>query len=179
MQATYSDPMSQEEAVRIFASVLQAEGLHAGLAFLNSRTPHRCTAVYKYAGQVMLNVLVFDRMDPENRSGIDVAAEDAYCAQVSRRGKAFEFRDTALLARGEQRPGNPVVCYCGVVIPDPKGAAWGTLCHYDFKPCEMRKSDIPLLEAVSRLVYDHAIQELARRVPAVEVRAGGLPSSAG
>ena len=145
--------MSEQEAVGAFASLLQASGLQAALAFLNSRTPYRCTAVYRYDGHVMTNVLLYDRMDPHASHGIDVAVADAYCAQVAERRQAFEFTDTRLLARSELRPHNPVVCYCGVVLQDPAGAIWGTLCHYDFQPCQMRRSDIPLLQAVSPLVY--------------------------
>jgi hypothetical protein len=148
--------MSLETEVDTFASVLESEGLHRALAFLNSRTPHRCTAVYRYEGSIMRNVILYDRMDPACLRGIDVAADDAYCAVVAKRGSAFEFRDTRLLAHGDRREHNPVVCYCGVLVRDGHGAAWGTLCHYDFKPCQMRKSDIPLLDAVARLVYDEA-----------------------
>jgi len=147
--------MSEEADIRAFASILKTEGLHPALAFLNSRTPHRCTAVYRNDGHVMSNVAIHDRMDPTCDRGIDVAVEDAYCAHVAAQGAAFEFRDTRLLAVGEYRANNPVVCYCGVVIPDGSARMWGTLCHYDFKPCEMRKSDIPLLQAVAPLVYEH------------------------
>jgi hypothetical protein len=154
--------MPEEAAVRAFASILEREGLHAALAYLNSRTPHRCTAVYRYGGDVMRNVLLYDRMDPQARHGIDVALADAYCGQVAARGNHFEFSDTRLLPASQQCPHNPVVCYCGVVIPGPAGAAWGTLCHYDFKPCQMRKSDIPLLQAVVHLVHEHAARDLAQ-----------------
>lgn len=147
--------MSQEADVREFTSILETEGMHPALAFLNSRTPHRCTAIYRNDGHVMSNLVLYDRMDPTCRRGIDVAVDDAYCSHVGAHGQAFEFRDTQLLAVGEHRPNNPVVCYCGVVISDGSARMWGTLCHYDFKPCEMRKSDIPLLQALAPLVYAH------------------------
>lgn len=150
--------MSLEAHVRGFALILEAEGLHPALAFLNSRTPHRCTAIYRNDGRVMTNLAVYDRMDPSCEQGIDVAVEDAYCTHVGTHGKAFEFRDTQLLALGEHRPNNPVVCYCGVVISDGSARMWGTLCHYDFKPCEMRKSDIPMLQAVAPWIYKHLTQ---------------------
>lgn len=153
--------MSQEADVRSFASIIRTEGLHSALAYLNSRTPHRCTAVYRNDGHVMTNLAVYDRMDPSSQRGIDVAVADAYCSHVGAQGQAFEFRDTRLLAVGEHRPNNPVVCYCGVVIPDGSARMWGTLCHYDFKPCEMRKSDIPLLRAVAPLVYEHLVASMS------------------
>lgn len=164
--------MAHETEARTFAAFLEARGLHAALGFLNGRTPHRCTGVYRYDGALMTNVIVFDRMEPGTLHGIDVAVTDAYCAQVVANGGAFEFRETRLLARGQQRPANPVVCYCGVVIPDADGKVWGTLCHYDFKPCQMRKSDIPLLQAVAPLVYRYAAV-----APALQARGSPRPAT--
>ena len=151
--------MSQEAEARVFASTLASRGLHAALAYLNSRTPHRCTAIYRYDGPTMASVMLYDRMEPAATRGIDVAVADAYCAQVAQRGQPFEFRDTTLLARGDRRARNPVVCYCGVLIPDGAGVPWGTLCHYDFQPCQMRRTDIPLLQAVAPLLYEQAAAE--------------------
>ena len=145
--------MSRPAELASFRSLLQGEGLRPALAYLNSRTPHRCTAVYRYEGEVMRNVLLFDRGDPTIERGIDVAVQDAYCGAVATTGKPFAFKDTRLLAQGRQLPQNPIVCYCGVLIRTPEGAAWGNLCHYDFQPCEMRTSDIPLLESAAPLVY--------------------------
>lgn len=166
--------MPQEADVRVFASILETEGLHPALAFLNSRTPHRCTAVYRNDGHVMSNLAVYDRMDPACERGIDVAVEDAYCSRVGAQGAVFEFRDTRLLPVGEHRPNNPVVCYCGVVISDGAARMWGTLCHYDFKPCEMRKSDTPLLQAVAPLVYRYLAAGAAAAQPAA-VSSSSLP----
>ena len=137
----------------MFASHLRREGLHAALRYLNGRTPHRFTALYRYDGDTMRNVALYDRTDPALERGFDVGVADAYCATVAKRGKAFEFRDTSLLASDERHAANPVVCYCGVLVPASDGAPWGTLCHFDFQPCQMRTSDIPLLEAVAQLVY--------------------------
>ena len=145
--------MSRPSELATFRSLIQGEGLRAALAYLNSRTPHRCTAVYRYDAEVMRNVLLFDRADPAAEHGIDVAVQDAYCGAVATTGKPFAFKDMHLLPKGKQLPRNPIVCYCGVVVRAPEGGAWGTLCHYDFQPCQMRTSDIPLLEAAAPLVY--------------------------
>ncbi len=129
------------------------EGVHAALRYLNSRTPHRFTGVYRYDGDMLRNMALFDRFEPEKQRGIDIPMTDAYCANVGRNREPLEFAD----ARGDGRfpylPGSPVVCYSGVLISVPEGAAYGTLCHYDIQRCETRTSDIPLLKAAAPLIY--------------------------
>jgi len=39
------------------------------------------------------------------------------------------------------------------VIRDQHGEPYGTLCHFDMRPCDQRTSDIPLLEAATPLIY--------------------------
>src|SRR3954464_5010579 len=114
--------MAPSSEALVFASHLRREGLHAALRFLNSRTPHRFTALYRYDGDTMRNVALYDRTDPALERGFDVGVADAYCATVAKRGKAFEFRDTKLLASDERHAANPVVCYCGVLVPGSDGA---------------------------------------------------------
>ncbi len=48
---------------------------------------------------------------------------------------------------------SPVVSYFGVVIQDDSGQPYGTLCHYDFQPCQQRISDAPFLETIAQLYY--------------------------
>jgi hypothetical protein len=60
------------------------DGLHTALRYLNSRTPHRFTGVYRYDGEVLRNMALFDRSAPETQRGIDIPMADAYCANVGR-----------------------------------------------------------------------------------------------
>lgn len=130
------------------------EGLRAALRYLNSRTPHRFTGVYRYDGDMLRNVALFDRSEPEKQRGSDIPMADAYCANVGRNREPLEFAD----ARGDGRfsylPESPVVCYSGVLISSPEGEPYGTLCHYDIRHCEVRTSDVPLLKAAAPLIYE-------------------------
>ncbi len=134
--------------------VVLSGGLHAALRYLNRRTPHRFTGVYRYDGEMLRNMALFDRSEPEKQRDIDIPMADAYCANVGRNREPLEFAD----ARGDGRfpylPGSPVVCYSGVLISSPQGVPYGTLCHYDILRCELRTSDIPLLKAAAPLVYE-------------------------
>ena len=134
--------------------VALCDGLHAALRYLNSRTPHRFTGVYRYDGEMLRNMALFDRSEPEKQRGSDIPMADAYCANVGRSGEPLEFADAAGDGRVAYLPGSPVVCYSGVLISSPGGVPYGTLCHYDMRRCQTRTSDIPLLKAAAPLLYE-------------------------
>lgn len=129
-------------------------GVHAALAYLNSRTPHRFTGVYRYDGDSLRNMALFDRFEPARQRGADIPMADAYCANVGRNREPLEFADAKGDGRFPYLPGSPVVCYSGVLISSPAGVPYGTLCHYDVQHCETRTSDIPLLKAAAPFIYE-------------------------
>jgi hypothetical protein len=138
------------------------DGLHTALRYLNSRTPHRFTGVYRYDGEVLRNMALFDRSAPETQRGIDIPMADAYCANVGRERAPLEFADAKEDGRFPHLPGSPVVCYSGVLISSRESVPYGTLCHYDTMRCETRISDIPLLQAAAPLIYE-ALEEPSHR----------------
>jgi hypothetical protein len=42
-----------------------------------------------------------------------------------------------------------------VLIRAADGRPFGTLCHYDMRPCQPRTSDVPLLREVAVQIYNH------------------------
>lgn len=139
--------------VEALRTLLEARGLHAGLAMLNSRTPHRYTGIYRYDGDVLRNVALYDRHEPKVTRGGDVDMGNAYCAIVGRCGEPLEFADSRNDTRFAHLAGSPVISYCGVLIRDDQDQPFGTLCHYDVQRCEMRVSDLPLLMAAGPLIH--------------------------
>lgn len=139
------------------------DGLHAALRYLNSRTPHRFTGVYRFDGDMLRNMALFDRFEPEQQQGIDIPISHAYCANVGRSREPLEFADAEGDGRFPYLAASPVVCYSGVLIASPEGVPYGTLCHYDIQRCEPRRSDIPLLQSVAPFIHD-ALE--GRRQPA-------------
>ncbi|MEJ5988535.1 hypothetical protein WG902_00950 [Ramlibacter sp. PS3R-8] len=129
-------------------------GLPSALRYLNGRTPHRFTGVYRFDGELLRNMALFDRFEPELQRGSDVPMADAYCANVGRSRQPLEFADAQGDGRFPYLSGSPVVCYSGVLISSPAGVPYGTLCHYDVQHCETRTSDIPLLQAAAPFIYD-------------------------
>ena len=140
-------------------STLAAGGLHAALAFFNDRTPHRFTGVYRYDGDMLRNVCLFDRFEPEVRRGDDIALEDAYCSIVKETGEMLEFVDARTDGRFPYKPQSPVISYCGVLLRDADGNPFGALCHFDPAPCQPRISDAPLLEAAGPLLVAAAVAD--------------------
>ena len=135
---------------RILAT-LENDGLHAALRLLNERTPHRFTGIYRYDGDMLRNVILFDVHDPHLQRGGDIPMQHSYCAllQDSDTG-AIEFNDPRSdppsMARSHL---TPVVSYCGVLLVDAAGQPFGSLCHYDLKPCQPRTSDLAMLRGLA------------------------------
>jgi hypothetical protein len=77
-----------------------------------------------------------------------------YCGLVGQQEAPLTILDAALdpLAQGVA---TPVISYCGVLIRDDQGQAYGTLCHYDMQRCQERTIDLPLVEAAAQLLYRH------------------------
>lgn len=135
------------------AEVLRVDALHALLRLLNARTPHRFTGVFRYDGDILRSVCLFDRSDSALRKGSDYPMQDTYCSRVASASGALEFSDIDAPDAPIRNPKSPVVSYCGVLIRDAQGRGVGTLCHYDVLPCQERVSDRELLEALSPLIF--------------------------
>ncbi|MGI4821127.1 MAG: hypothetical protein ACRYFV_07930 [Janthinobacterium lividum] len=140
--------------IGLFTDLLQHQDVHAALEYLNRRTPHRYTGLFRFDGEMLRNEVLFDRHQPSVRQGLDVPMAVTYCALVGQQEASLTILDAALdpLAQGVD---TPVISYCGVLIRDDQGLAYGTLCHYDMQRCQERTTDLPLLEAAAQLLYRH------------------------
>lgn len=136
-----------------FKDLLQ-EDVHAALEYLNHRTPHRYTGVFRFDGDTLRNELLFDRNQPTTRQGADVALASTYCNLVGQGEASVTILDAAKDPKA-QGVVTPVISYCGVLIRNDKGQPYGTLCHYDMQRCQERTTDLPLLEAAAPLLYQH------------------------
>lgn len=146
--------MHTENDFAQFSSILGERGIHAALRFLNARTPHRYTGIYRYDGDVLRNEFLYDQFVPEGVKGGDVPMAQAYCASVGQQRSTVEFSDVHADDRIPVREGSAVVSYCGVMLADADGEPYGTLCHYDTKPCDARVSDRPFLEAAGPMIVE-------------------------
>jgi hypothetical protein len=137
--------------INAFTALLH-QGTHPALEYLNSRTPHRYTGVFRFEGDLLYNEVLFDRYQPAIRQGEAVPLAMTYCALVGRQEAPVQLLDASTdpLAAGVE---TAVISYCGVLIRDGQGRAYGTLCHYDLQRCQERTTDLPLLQAAAQLLY--------------------------
>ncbi len=140
--------------VEEFNSLLQRDGIHAALQYLNSRTPHRYTGVFRFDGDTLRNVSLFDRYQADVRQGEDVPMAVTYCSLVGRQLASLEILNAAQDLRAQVIE-TPVISYCGALIRDENGRSYGTLCHYDMQRCQERTADLPLLEEAAVLIGRH------------------------
>ncbi|SFQ58078.1 hypothetical protein SAMN04515668_3071 [Hymenobacter arizonensis] len=146
-------PLQHE--IEEFTGLLQKEGVHAALQYLNSRTPHRYTGIFRFDHDKLRSEVLFDRYELSLKKGEDAPIEATYCSLVGRDQAPWEITDAATDLRVQGIIDTPVVSYCGVLIRDSEGQPFGSLCHYDMQRCQERTTDQPLMQAAASLLYSH------------------------
>ena len=142
-----------------FAKILEAQGLHEALRFLNSRASHRFTGIYQFDAPTLRNVALLDADTPSLTKGDDAPIEATYCSIVGVFERPFTTEDTGRDHRLREHPARESVrSYCGVLLRAVNGAPFGTLCHFDTVPRDVPVQEVALMEAVAPLVM-HALEE--------------------
>jgi hypothetical protein len=118
-----------------FEQQILARGLFAGLASLNATSCHRFTGVYRFEGDWVKCVLLFDRNNPDLRVGENVRWRDSYCRLTAQAGDRCEIRNSLADARLESHSARQAVqSYCAVLLYTRVGTPLGTLCQFDTQP---------------------------------------------
>ena len=140
-----ADPVA---ARREIGGMLRAGDVRAALAVLNARTRYRFTGLYRAEPPHLRNVALFDRENPTAWLGGDICLlSETYCSIVAGDARPFHTDDATDDPALVQHPArSSVVAYLGVVVRDRRGAAWGTLCHYDVRPRLAPAGELPLME---------------------------------
>jgi len=136
-----------------FASLMAAKGLHSALQYLNSRTRHRFTGVYRITPPTLQNLCLFDRENPTVRVGSETPLSATYCSITGADRQPFAVQnslDNEALVSHPARAN--VISYCGVPLLSADGTSWGTLCHFDLRPRIVPVGEIPLMEMLAPLV---------------------------
>jgi hypothetical protein len=159
-----SEPSGELSALQ---QALDEQGLHAALAYLNSRTPFRFTGVYRFDGDTLRNVCLFDRWSPAARQGADAPMAQTFCAIVAQHPEGLQVDDGRSDERFPWMADNAVISYCGTLLRDQTGAAFGTLCHFDVQRCQPSHQELALLQGAAPLVVRH-LQDAGILVPALD-----------
>jgi hypothetical protein len=140
-----------------FRDLLVCDGLHAALGFLNGRVDFRFTGVFRFDGAMLRNVCLFDREGPHQRRGHDAPISQTYCGITGSGGDSLEIADGRLDPRFPWMQGNAVIAYCGVPVFEPRGDVIGSLCHFDLRPCQIPKAELPTVRAAAGLVWTYCL----------------------
>lgn len=143
-----------------FGKILSTQGIQEALRFLNSRTAHRYTAIYRFDEAMLRNVKFVDSFTPEIERGDDAPLSHTYCSIVGQIRAAFTTEDTRRDDRLRAHPArDTVISYCGVLLRDAAGNPYGTLCHFDSVPCEIPVREMTLLEAAAPLLMAELLRK--------------------
>lgn len=136
-----------------FATVLEAKGAVAALQYLNQGVPHRYSAIYRFAGPLLRNVHLHDKLGevrPEYL--VAVPFEQSFC-QFVLRDRAFQTDDSGADPRLVGHPyRGVVVSYHSVPVVTERGDLWGTLCHFDTRALSISDEEFELLQGAARVL---------------------------
>jgi GAF domain-containing protein len=142
-----------QSVVAEFGTILDTKGLHAALGFLNARTRHRFTALYRFELPMLRSVCLYDRENPAVRIAGDSLMQETYCSFVWDRAGHFATADALGDERLISHPNRySVQAYCGAPVVDDAGICVGTLCHFDGRPRLVPETEIPVMERIGRLL---------------------------
>jgi GAF domain-containing protein len=143
-----------EQQLAQFHLALENGGLLGALRYLNALTTFRYTAIYRLDGQMMRNILLYDRDGINPSSLSELPLDDSFC-QFAMRDKGFKTANSADDIRLLGHPYQGVLnSYFGLPLSRQAGTIYGTFCHFDDQPMEIADSEIAFLEAVSMLLMN-------------------------
>ena len=160
VHATPAAALGLVEAEAEVRRLLDEGGVHAALRFLNARTFHRFTGLYRFDGTVLRNVALFDREAPALARGEDAPMHETWCAIVGTTERTFTLADARADARVVDHPAREtVVSYCGALVRGGDGRTLGTLCSFDVEPRPVPELEVPLLETVAPIFARYVLDD--------------------
>ncbi|MEJ8813114.1 GAF domain-containing protein [Variovorax ureilyticus] len=146
-----------ERHLDTFSTLLDSGRPEAALQYLNSGVPHRYTAVYRFEGDILRNVLLYDKrrqMRPDFL--IAVPFKQSFC-QFVRKDQVFRTDDSGNDERlvGHPYRGVVVVSYHSVPVMNAEGALWGTMSHFDMSSRRLAESEFELLQRAATALTGH------------------------
>lgn len=136
------------------AEALSSGGPAAALAFLNEGVPLRYTAIYRFAGPILHNVLLHDKQGRPRPDFLSAVPFTLSFCQFVQRDTCFRTSDSSADRRlGDHPLKGVVVSYHSVPLLDAHtGLLWGTLSHFDMKYEPLADEEFALLQAAALLL---------------------------
>lgn len=148
------------ENAREIADIVTRDGVMGALGYLNARTPHRFTGVFRFAGSMLENLYLFDRENSRSVPWATFAATQSFCSIMRITGEPFSAGDASSDPRVSDHPAREtVLAYCGVPLFHPDGSVYGSLCHFDYRPALFSDVDLTFLAAAAPVLLPHILLE--------------------
>lgn len=136
-------------------------GLLPGLRYLNARTPHRFTGIFKYENKNLRNLFLVDREDVHAQPWPTFPATHSYCGIMHDTARPFVTGNAHLDERLIEHPArDQVISYCGVPLRAPSGELYASLCHFDYRPILFSATDLEFVCDAA----PHVMEALTRSV---------------
>jgi CheY-like chemotaxis protein len=151
---TVSKPSEDDPpTIRDFRAVLAAQGLHQALGFLNRRTSHRFTGIFRFETKLLHGLQLFDREHASPPEAADAPLRQTYSGIVEAERQPFVVWDSHNEPRLANHPARDKErAFCGVLLRRGNGMPFGTLCHFDPEPVEPNPEVLGLLLLVGPIV---------------------------
>lgn len=146
--------MTPVRSIEAVSEAVASGGAAAALAYLNQGVPHRFSAVYRFSGPLLHNVLLHDaagRIRPEFMAVVPFSR--SFCQYVVR-DAAFRTDNSLADPRliGHALRGF-VVSYHSVPLLDHRsGELWGTLSHFDMRSMTLANEEFELLQQAAAIL---------------------------
>lgn len=139
-----------------FTSVLHSGGPQAALAYLNAGVPQRFSAVYRFSGRSLKNVLLHDKRRQAKPTFLAVVPFERSFCQFVQQDRAFRTNDSKCDPRLEGHPYQGIiVSYHSVPIVAPSGGElWGTLSHFDPEAMSLAEDEFALMKEAAGLMAE-------------------------
>lgn len=128
-------------------------GPRSVLIYLNEQSPHRFSAMFRFAGSQLKSVCFYDRERPELESCPEIPITASYCVFVRNGKQTFSTTDSLSDERVNGHPKQlEIRSYIGVPLVDVSGEMFGTVCHFDTLPRPLDNQSIELMEALGSIL---------------------------
>jgi hypothetical protein len=146
-------PQNSSRYLQELKSTLAGEGVRAALIYMNHRTSHRFSAIFRFDHETLRSMYFYDRQNPALESTDELPVEASYCVFIRRTGNPFGVDASLTDPRVADHPKRETVqSYTGMPLLDELGVMYGTICHFDFEPATANDLSIELMEAIGPLL---------------------------
>lgn len=151
--------MASVRTLDALSAALAESGAAAAVAYLNEGVPHRFSAVYRFAGPFLHNVILHDkagRMRPDFLAVVPFSR--SFCQFVARDG-AFRTDNSVADPRlfGHALRGIVISYHSVPVLDDASGELWGTLSHFDMRSLPLPDGEFELLRGAAALMPPYLV----------------------